>query len=217
MRLARTPSFQPVFRSTTRISCDLAYRPGSHPTVGVALFGPKVSDQLSSLSEKLQVRIKIYSYIRFRTSAYKCRSGGTNEFLPSTVSGEILSSSCGGSGTSGAPLLWDGSWLESWGCYGVITGVRCAMACRRGRGCGPGGLTLGSAHHRLGRGMPSRNAPGCPGVVDPPLACRPESGQLPNWNLIYSKIKSLFCFVQIKFDTWYTPKFKYLVVRVLDR
>ena len=32
-------------------------RPMSHPTVGVALFGPKVSDQLS-ISEELQVRMK---------------------------------------------------------------------------------------------------------------------------------------------------------------
>ena len=39
----------------------------SHPTVGVALFRPKVSDQLSSSSEELPVGMKIYSYIRFRT------------------------------------------------------------------------------------------------------------------------------------------------------
>ena len=30
----------------------------SHPTVGVALFEPKVSDQLSSLSEELPVNMK---------------------------------------------------------------------------------------------------------------------------------------------------------------
>ena len=32
----------------------------------------------------------------FRSSAYKCRSGDTNELLPSIVSGEILSSYCEG-------------------------------------------------------------------------------------------------------------------------
>ena len=39
-----------------------------------------------------QLEWKSYSYIRFRTSAYKWRSGGANIFLPSIVSGEILSS-----------------------------------------------------------------------------------------------------------------------------
>ena len=34
-------------------------RSSSHPTVGVALFGPKVSDQLGSLGEKLPVRMKV--------------------------------------------------------------------------------------------------------------------------------------------------------------
>ena len=67
-----------------------------HPTVGIALFGPKVSDQLGSSSEELPVRITLHSYIRFRTrlahSAYQCRSGGTHEFLPSIASGEIWSS-----------------------------------------------------------------------------------------------------------------------------
>ena len=45
-----------------------------HPTVGVALFGPEVSDQLSSSSEELttsQDEIFILQSIRFRTSAYK--------------------------------------------------------------------------------------------------------------------------------------------------
>ena len=35
-------------------------------------------------------------YIRFRTSAYKYRSGGTYEVLPGIVSGEVLSSYCEG-------------------------------------------------------------------------------------------------------------------------
>ena len=52
-----------------------AATPGSretiYPTVGVALCGTKVTDQLSSLREELPVRMKMYSYIRFRTRAYK--------------------------------------------------------------------------------------------------------------------------------------------------
>ena len=38
----------------------------------------------------------MYAYIRFRNSAYKYLLGGTNEFLPSIVSGDILSSYCEG-------------------------------------------------------------------------------------------------------------------------
>ena len=34
-------------------------------------------------------KLRVY---RFRTCAYKCRFGGTNEFLPSIVPSEILSS-----------------------------------------------------------------------------------------------------------------------------
>ena len=35
------------------------FRVSSHPTVGVALYGPKVFDRLSSLSEEPPVGIKI--------------------------------------------------------------------------------------------------------------------------------------------------------------
>ena len=44
---------------------DLHIRGQSHPTVGVARFGPKASDQLSSLNEELPVRMTfclVYSF-----------------------------------------------------------------------------------------------------------------------------------------------------------
>ena len=44
-------------RSVTGFGGTLAIDLGSHPTVGVALCGTKVSDQLSSLSEELPVRM----------------------------------------------------------------------------------------------------------------------------------------------------------------
>ena len=69
----------------------------SHPMVRVASFGPKVPDQLSSSSEELPVRKNyVFIYSCFKASTCKCWSGGTNEFLPSIVSGEILSSYCEG-------------------------------------------------------------------------------------------------------------------------
>ena len=69
----------------------------SHPRVGVSGFGPKVFDQLSSLSEELPVRMNILRVHSFWDySAYTCRSGGTNKFPPSFGSGKILSSYCEG-------------------------------------------------------------------------------------------------------------------------
>ena len=68
-------------------------RAQSHPTVGVARFGQKDFDQLGSLIEELSAGMKsFFPYIRFGTSAYRCRSGGTNDIFSSVVSGEILRS-----------------------------------------------------------------------------------------------------------------------------
>ena len=67
----------------------------SHPTVGVAFLRPKISDQLIEfvfLGTTSYGETFTHIYIRFRTSAYKCRSGGANKFHSSIVSGEILSS-----------------------------------------------------------------------------------------------------------------------------
>ena len=42
-----------------RYATTVCGRSGRHPTAGVALFGPKVSDQLSSLNEELPTRKNI--------------------------------------------------------------------------------------------------------------------------------------------------------------
>ena len=67
----------------------------SHPTVGVALFGPNVS---SRLSEKLPYRSFWYYHERvcFRTSAYlvEVLVGLCERMLSESVSGEMLSFSC---------------------------------------------------------------------------------------------------------------------------
>ena len=67
---------------------------GCHPTVVVAFFGLKVPDQLSPASEELPVWMKKVVRIfvlGLTSSAYKCRPGGTNEFLRSIVSDGISS------------------------------------------------------------------------------------------------------------------------------
>ena len=84
----------------------------SHPTVGVARLGSKVSDRLNSLSEELAVGMKkllVYHGIRFRTSAYLWRSGGANNFFQVLYQVRYWAPALRGSGTSGAPLPWDGS------------------------------------------------------------------------------------------------------------
>ena len=67
----------------------------SHPTVGVAPFGTKLSDQLSSLSEGPAVRINALLACSFEGLAHKSagREAQTN-FFRVLYLGEILSSEC---------------------------------------------------------------------------------------------------------------------------
>ena len=81
-----------IFQGASRV---VTIGPLSHPTVEVTLFGPKVSDGLSSLSEEPAV-VKMKCFFRVFVLELAHTSAGrvarTNFFHVRIVSGEILSS-----------------------------------------------------------------------------------------------------------------------------